>query len=55
MVVKWKERDVSDAFVGCGPRHRNDLEEVIFGYDGLFQDPKGFPLKREIEHEIHLQ
>ena len=29
--------------------------EIIFGYDELFQDPKGFPPKREIEHEINLK
>ena len=27
---------------------------MVSGYDILFQEPKGLPLKREIQHEIHL-
>ena len=31
IVVKWKERDVEDSFMGCDPKHINDLEEIISG------------------------
>ena len=36
MCVEQKERDVADGLVGCDPRHRNYLEEFIYGYDELF-------------------
>jgi hypothetical protein len=28
---------------------------VVSNYDEMFQEPKGLPPKREIQHEIHLQ
>ena len=28
---------------------------MVSDYDILFQEPKGLPPKREIQHEIHLQ
>ena len=28
---------------------------MISNYDELFQEPKGLPLKNNIQHEIHLQ
>ena len=31
------------------------LIKVVSDYDILFQEPKGLPPKREIQHEIHLQ
>ena len=29
--------------------------KVVSDYDILFQEPKGLPPKRQIQHEIHLQ
>ena len=40
MVVKWKEKDVVDAFASCDPICINYLEKIISIYDELFQDPK---------------
>jgi hypothetical protein len=31
------------------------LVKIISNYDELFQEPTGFPPKREVEHEIYLQ
>jgi hypothetical protein len=30
------------------------LEEFLKAYRGVFQEPKGIPPKREVEHEIQL-
>ena len=55
MVVREKETETDDTFQGCDPDHKKELFEIISDYDGLFREPRGFPLKREIQHEIHLQ
>jgi hypothetical protein len=31
------------------------LTKIISNYDEFFQEPSGFPPKREVEHEINLQ
>ena len=55
MKVKMKNDEVSKSFEECDPKHKSELIDIISEYDDLFQDPKGLPLKREIQHEIHLQ
>ena len=35
--------------------HEKELCELISNYHELFQEPRGLPPKREIQHEIHLQ
>ena len=55
MIVKAKDLDKSDAFQGCNPKQKADLVKVVSDYDILFQEPKGLPPKRQIEHEIYLQ
>lgn len=55
MIVKAKDIDKYDAFQGCNPKQKPNLVKVVSDYDILFQDPKGLPPKREIEHEIYLQ
>ena len=55
MMVKMKNDEISKSFEGCDPKHKSKLIEIISKYDDLFQDPKGVPPKREIQHEIHLQ
>ena len=55
MIVKAKDIDKSDAFQGYNPKQKVDLVKVVSDYDILFQEPKGLPPKREIEHEIYLQ
>ena len=55
MVVRAKDAEIFDAFRGCDPAHKHELCYFISNYDELFQEPKVFPLQREIQHEIHLQ
>ena len=55
MIVKANDLDKSDAFGGCDLEQKGDLVKVVSDYDILFQEPKGIPPKREIEHEIYLQ
>ena len=54
MVVRGKDAELSDAFQGCDHVHKKELCELISNYDEMFQEPRGLPLKREIQHEIHL-
>ena len=55
MIVKAKDVGQNEYFKGCDPKLKNDLTKVVSDYDILFQEPKGLPPKREIQHEIHLQ
>ena len=55
MIVRSKDIDKPDAFQGCNPKQKADLVKFVSDYDILFQEPKGLPPKREIEHEIYLQ
>lgn len=55
MVVGVKESEMTNAFRGFDPDHKKELYEIISDYDELFQELRGFPPKREIQHEIHLQ
>ena len=55
MVVRGKEVELDDAFQGCDQEHKKELCDLISNYDEIFQEPKGLPLKREIQHEIYLQ
>jgi len=54
MVVREKEAKLVDAFQGCDKERKQELCELISNYDEMFQQPKGLPPKREIQHEIHL-
>jgi hypothetical protein len=55
MIVKHKEEDIIDAFPVFDPYHKHELIKIISNYDELFQEPIGFPSKREVKHEIYLQ
>ena len=55
MVVKEKKPDKTNVFEGCNAKQQVDLEKVVSKYDILFQEPKGFPPKKEIVHDIILQ
>jgi hypothetical protein len=39
---------------GCTKKQKHQLEELLQAYRGVFQEPKGLPPKREVEHEIQL-
>ena len=54
MIVKAKDIDKFDEFEGCNPKKKADLVKFVSDYDILFQEPKGLPPKREIEHEIYF-
>ena len=45
---------VKTSLEGCTKEHKNELGELLKEYKGVFQDPKGIPPKREVEHEIQL-
>ena len=55
MIVKVENVGQNESFKGCDAKIKNNLTKVVSDYDILFQEPKGFPPKREIQHEIHLQ
>ena len=55
MIVKAKYVEQTESFKGCDPKHKMDFIKVVCYYDILFQEPKGLPPKREIQHEFHLQ
>ena len=55
MVVREKYAEASDDFKGCDPSHKKAMIDIVANYDEIFQEPIGFPPKREIQHEIHLQ
>ena len=54
-IVKSKDVEQTKYFKGCGPKLKKELIKLVSDYDILFQEPKGLPPKREIQHEIHLQ
>jgi hypothetical protein len=45
---------VNASLEGCTKEHKHQLEELLQAYRGVFQEPKGLPPKREVEHEIQL-
>ena len=55
LMVKQKSDVENEAFQGCDSRLKYDLVEIANQYDEMFQEPKGFPPKRGIQHEIQLQ
>ena len=54
MIVKAKDVEQNESFKRCDPKLKKDLIKVVSDYDILFQELKGLPPKREIQHEIHL-
>jgi hypothetical protein len=55
LMIKPKDNVEKEAFQGCDAKLKYDLYEIVNKYDEMFQEPKGFPPKRGIQHEIHLQ
>ena len=50
MIVKAKDVEQNESFKGCDPKLKKDWIKVVSDYDILFQEPKGLPPKREIQH-----
>jgi hypothetical protein len=45
---------VKTSLEGCNKEYKNELDELIKEYRGIFQEPKGIPPKMVVEHEIQL-
>jgi hypothetical protein len=54
LMIKPKYNVEKEAFQGCDSKLKYDLYEVFNQYDEMFQEPKGFPPKMGIQHEIQL-
>ncbi len=50
-----KDVDKSEVLLGCDPKLKYELSEVVNTYDIIFQEPEGLPPKRGVQHEIQLQ
>ena len=55
LTIKAKYIVESEAFTRCGFKLKHDLVEAVNTYEIMVREPKGFPPKRTIQHEIHLQ
>jgi hypothetical protein len=55
LMIKPKDNVEKKSFQGCDPKLKSYLYEVVNQYDEIFQEPKGLPPKRDIQHEIQLQ
>jgi hypothetical protein len=45
---------VNTSLEGCNKEHRHELEELLKEYRGVFQEHKGIPPKRDLDHGIKL-
>ena len=54
-MIKPKDDIENKVFQGCDAKLKSDLYEVVNQYDEMFQEPKGLPPRRGIQHEIQLQ
>jgi hypothetical protein len=55
LMIKPKDNIEKEVFQGCDAKLKSDLYEVVNQYDEMFQEPKGLPPRRGIQHEIQLQ
>jgi hypothetical protein len=55
LMIKPKDNVEKEGFQGCDAKLKSDLYEVVNQYDEIFQEPKGLPPRRGIQHEIQLQ
>jgi hypothetical protein len=55
LMIKPKDNVEKEVFQGCDEKLKSDLYEVVNQYDEMFQEPKGLPPRRGIQHEIQLQ
>ena len=39
---------------GCSGKQRQKIQKLIKSYGEVFQEPRGLPPRREVEHEIQL-
>jgi hypothetical protein len=55
LMIKHKDNVEKESFQGCDEKFKSDLYKVVNQYDEMFQEPKGLPPKRGIQHGIQLQ
>jgi hypothetical protein len=55
LMIKPKDNVEKEPFQGCDAKMKYDLYDFVNQYDEMFQEPKGIPPKRGIQHEIQLQ
>jgi hypothetical protein len=55
LMIKPKDNDEKEVFQGCDANLKSDLYEVVNENVDMFQEPRGLPPKRGIQHEILLQ
>ena len=51
-MIKQKNDLEHESFAGCDVKLNAELVDVVNEHGDMFQEPKGFPPKREIQHEI---
>ena len=54
LMIKKKNDIDYEYFEGCDNKLKSDLFEVVSKHGEMFQEPKGLPPKRGIQHEIQL-
>jgi len=54
-MIKQKNDTKQESFAGCDMKMKVQVVNVVNQYGDMFQEPKGLPSKRGIQHEIHLQ
>ena len=54
LMIKPKDDVDNEAFKGCDSNLKSELVDIVNQYDEMFQEPKGLPPKRGIQHEIQL-
>ena len=52
LIIKPKNDVDNEAFKGCDLNLKFELVDVVNQYVEIFQEPKGLPPKRGIQHEI---
>ena len=55
LMIKPKNDVNNEAFKGYDSNLKSELVDVVNQYDEIFQEPKGLPPKKGIQHEIQLQ
>ena len=55
LMVNKKNDIYYESFEGCDEKLKSDLFDVVSKHGEMFQEPKGLPPKRGIQHEIQLQ
>ena len=54
-MIKQKNDTEHESFSGCDVKLKDELVDVVNQYWEMFQEPKGLPPKRGIQHKIQLQ